>query len=76
MNTARPPRGLLGHVAVAAALALAAVPLAAQGSRPDVPRVDPRLARLVPPSPAPNGFIADVPGVIPAGNRANGRVTA
>ena len=39
---------------------------AAAAQRPDVPAVPPALARLVPPSPAPAGFIADVPDVIPA----------
>lgn len=43
---------------------------AAAAQRPDVPAVPPALARLVPPSPAPAGFIADVPDVIPAADQA------
>lgn len=40
--------------------------------------VDPRLARLVPPVPTPEGFIADVPGLIPADARSalNQRIRA
>lgn len=40
--------------------------------------VDPRLARLVPPVPTPEGFIADAPGVIPPPARAalNARIRA
>lgn len=45
---------------------LCAVPAAAQTGRPDVPQVEPGLARIVPASPVPSGFIADVPDVIPA----------
>ena len=38
----------------------------------------PQLARLVPPIPTPEGFIADVPGLIPAPARAqlNARIRA
>ena len=51
------------------ALVVAAVPpLRAQ--RPEVPAVSRELARLVPPTPAPAGFIADVPDVIPAAEQA------
>ncbi len=54
----------------AVALLLVAAPAAAAAQRPDVPAVPPALARLVPPSPAPAGFIADVPDVIPAPDEA------
>lgn len=40
--------------------------------------VDPRLAKLVPPVPTPEGFIADVPGLVPGDARArlNARIRA
>lgn len=38
---------------------------------PQVPPVTGSIRQLVPPSPAPNGFIADVPGVVPAAARAS-----
>jgi uncharacterized protein len=49
-------------------LCLLPFPLAAQ--RPDIPAVPPELARLIPPTPAPSGFIADAPDVIPAADEA------
>ena len=57
---------------------LCAVPAAAQTGRPDVPHVEPGLARIVPASPIPAGFIADVPDVIPADAEAalNARIAA
>ena len=53
-----------------AALLLCLLPSAAAAQRPDVPEVPPALARLVPPTPAPAGFIADAPDVIPAADEA------
>lgn len=38
--------------------------------RPDVPAVPPALARLVPATPAPAGFISDAPDVLPAADEA------
>jgi uncharacterized membrane protein YgcG len=40
--------------------------------------VDPKLGRLVPPVPTPEGFIADAPGVVPAAARPilNARIRA
>src|SRR5688500_8888950 len=58
------------------AVAVFALPLASQpASRQPVP---PRLARLVPPSPAPASFIADVPRLLPpdARERLDQRIRA
>lgn len=62
----------------ALALLLSAFLTAGQTDRPDVPQVDPRFARVVPASPTPAGFIADVPDVIPADAEAalNSRIGA
>ena len=62
--------------AVWVALIVAAPALRAQ--RPELPPVSRELARLVPPTPAPAGFIADVPDVIPAADqsRLNGEIRA
>ena len=51
-------------------LALAVAGPALQAQRPALPPVSRELARLVPPTPAPAGFIADVPDVIPATEQA------
>ncbi len=55
---------------------LCAGSLAAQ--QPRVPSVTGGVTRFVPPSPAPNGFIADLPGVLPAGAKSalNARIRA
>lgn len=45
-------------------LAALAAPLTAQTNR--IPQVTGGVAKLVPPSPTPDGFIADVPNIIPA----------
>jgi uncharacterized protein len=42
----------------------------AWAQRPDLPAVPPGLARLVPPTPAPAGFIADPRDVLPAADEA------
>jgi len=57
---------------------LAALATQQRPQAPYVPPVDPAVARLVPPSPAPGGFIADVPGLLAAGDRAalNARIGA
>ncbi len=62
--------------ALRACLFFCAAPLAAQ--QPKVPAVTGGVARFVPPSPAPNGFIADVPGVLQADAKAavNARIQA
>lgn len=52
------------------ALAAAALAPALHAQRPELPPVSRELARLVPPTPAPAGFIADVPDVIPAADQA------
>lgn len=51
-------------------LAVAASAPVLRAQRPDLPPVSRELLRLVPRTPAPSGFIADVPGVIPAAERA------
>ena len=43
-------------------LATAAGP--AYGQSQDAARIEPRMARLLPPSPAPGGFVADIAGVL------------
>jgi uncharacterized protein len=57
-------------------LLLCATPLAAQ--QPKVPPVTGGVTRFVPPAPAPEGFIADVPGVLQAEAKAalNARIRA
>lgn len=57
-------------------LLLGIAPVAAQ--QPKLPQVTGGVTRLVPPSPAPQGFIADVPGVLPAEAKAslNARIRA
>ena len=57
-------------VVAVAVVALSAAPRDAAGQDAGRQPVPPRLARLVPPSPAPASFIADVPGVIPPDARA------
>ena len=51
-------------------------PVAAQ--QPNLPPVTGGVTRFVPPSPTPDGFIADVPGVVPAAAKAalNARIRA
>jgi len=62
----------------AAWLALVVAASALQAQRPELPPVSKELARLVPPTPAPAGFIADVPDVIPATDqsRLDGEIRA
>ncbi len=57
---------LLGLVGLVGLVGLLAIPGRAASQQPDVPRVPAELTRFVPASPAPSGFIADVPDVIPA----------
>jgi len=59
----------LAALAPVLALTTARAP-AARAQRPELPPVSRELARLVPPTPAPAGFIADVPDVIPAADQA------
>ena len=54
-------RLVIGFAVLAASVAGTSMSAQDAGRQP----VPPRLARLVPPSPAPASFIADVPGVIP-----------
>lgn len=51
-------------------LFLTALGRSASAQRPDVPEAPPALARLVPASPAPTGFIADPRDVLPAADEA------
>ena len=53
-----------------AALLLAGLARRGLAQRPDLPAVPPALARLVPPTPAPAGFIADPRDVLPAADEA------
>jgi uncharacterized protein len=55
-----------------------APPLASQSDAPHVPAAAPGLLALVPPLPPAGGFIADVPGVVPAevAGRLNARIRA
>jgi uncharacterized protein len=49
----------------------AAVLLLAFAQAPQVPPVTGGITRFIPQSPSPNGFIADVPGVVPSGAKAS-----
>ena len=55
---------------LAGVLLLAALGRGVSAQRPDVPAVPPALARLVPATPAPSGFIADPRDVLPAADEA------
>lgn len=63
---------------VLGAICLGPCPAPLPAQTPRVPPVTGSITRLVPPAPTPEGFIADVPGVVPAGAKAglNARIRA